>query len=86
MLEEFIGDNQSLCAPQWTRWDTNRVEVFEQPIDSFLCLFLRMSTWSINASQVIATVPLNLQLLLTIISIARTKQSDEPVGRQPNGQ
>ena len=56
-LEDFIGNNQSLCAPQWTRWDPLQVEAFQQPMTTFLFLFLEMATWAINAKQVFHLPP-----------------------------
>ncbi|KAF7964450.1 hypothetical protein HWV62_7581 [Athelia sp. TMB] len=51
ILEEYFGDKQMLIAPLWTQWSTP-LQGFQQPLSSFLVLFIRMSTWPVNTSRV----------------------------------
>ncbi|KZP09806.1 hypothetical protein FIBSPDRAFT_900225 [Athelia psychrophila] len=50
VLEQFVGNNQALNAPVWTR-SKDSMPQFQQPIDTFMPLFLRMSEWIENHRQ-----------------------------------
>jgi hypothetical protein len=51
VLEEFHGAKGAIDAPDWTAWESPRLE-FQQPRASFAVLFLQMATWEVNQSRV----------------------------------
>ncbi|KZP21438.1 hypothetical protein FIBSPDRAFT_891148 [Athelia psychrophila] len=50
VLERFTGNNLALNAPIWTRMKTPTAQ-FQQPIDTFMALYLHMSAWAENMGQ-----------------------------------
>lgn len=51
LLERFVGSNNAIHAPEWTRWETSSLE-FQQPKRTFAALFVRFAELDENQSIV----------------------------------
>jgi hypothetical protein len=55
ILESYVGPNNTLHAPEWTRWAKPTLE-FQQPKRTFAALFLRFAALKENTDVVRLTI------------------------------